>query len=568
MGSKYKVPYQNLEYDIPDDDEVFFLDDRGYRLGVRKGSQILTIDLADKNALNSKYLQSVDRNKGKFTFNVDGNISTTDNPTGDYLTLSLKALRDQGINVGANLNEAMRNFKYYNPGDVNQAFTSFGGSVSSASDAAVFKSTPKTTGEVITRSISPKNQHESVIESSISGTLKAAEAPSALAQQAAAEGKQVAFDPTKAEQYGKDANTFNQTVEQPKPFSETDPSRVINDTTGQTAATLVPQQQPTQPQQATVAGPSAGTDADIQVLMSNPSVAVSGNYARLPNGSIIDTRTSQVVQTGAPTIQGPAPATTTPAQTSPPQPQINPEANAQLQALLSNPNLTPDQRAALQSIYTAITTNDLDYAGRLKAAIGAATQYSDPFFKAQTRLVTDALERGLKAEDDDLAFNEEQKRNTLKALLQDIEASKDSLSLDEQQQLRTLTRQLQTDMEATRDDLAARGFTTSSVRARKEQLVNDTYGDLRQSAQRSLTEKTTALTNQGTRAQTSTVAEIARLQELARSGKLDKLRTAEESVGSNALSSLGYGNLLGGVGGALPRAQAQDALSFASGFVF
>lgn len=250
------------------------------------------------------------------------------------------------------------------------------------------------------------------------------------------------------------------------------------------------------------------------------------------------------------------------------------EVNPELLAILNNPYTTPDQKAATQAIYNAIVSGNGDTASKLQAAMKAASEFSDPYFKAQIRLATDALQRGLTGKEGDLAFAEAQQRSALEELQNNVAASKDKLSLDHAQELKNLETKYQTDLQDTQDNLAASGFTSSSKRSRTEQILKDQNEGLVESSNRGYSYQTGSLDRALTANTSTTQAQIANLQRLASEGKLDLLRQTEAQVGTNNLSSLGYSGLLGStgtpIGGSIPRTQVQDAFSFASnaGFVF
>jgi len=242
------------------------------------------------------------------------------------------------------------------------------------------------------------------------------------------------------------------------------------------------------------------------------------------------------------------------------------QGNQALQDIINQAGLNDDQKSAIDLIYEAIASNDKDLMERAKAAMAAATEFSEPFFKAQARLAIDTLDRSLTGREDDLAFREEQISSALGDLRNDIQSAGDFLSFQQQQELKGLERQYDQNLKVTQEDLAARGFTQSSVRSRKEQLLTDTFGDLRQSSDRSFTEKQTQLTNQQTRADRDTTAEIERLRELTEKGKIDDLRKTEQYLGTDALRGVGYNdNLLGDLPGDIERQKLSDATSFASG---
>jgi hypothetical protein len=250
----------------------------------------------------------------------------------------------------------------------------------------------------------------------------------------------------------------------------------------------------------------------------------------------------------------------------------SPQNSAELQTLLNNPNLSSDQKKAIEAIYGAVSTNDAQTADRIKAAMKAATEFSDPYFKAQIRLVTDALDRGLQAKDGDLAYAESSKKAALEALRGDTAASKEYLTLEQAQELKGLEQKYETDLEDTRQGLATAGFTSSSRRARSEQILSETNEGLVESSNRKFSYQTGNLDRTLARGENSTAAEIANLRRLASEGKIDLLRSAEEKVGTNTLKGLGYSGLLGSnstpIGGDIERQKVLDANSFAANFVF
>lgn len=92
----------------------------------------------------------------------------------------------------------------------------------------------------------------------------------------------------------------------------------------------------------TTNAPLATANADVQRLLSDPTIATSGNYARTINGSIIDSRTGTVVATGGVTIAS-APQNVSPgvAPTSPPLQSPVPQAGAQTSMTSPRPPAAP-----------------------------------------------------------------------------------------------------------------------------------------------------------------------------------------------------------------------------------
>ena len=233
---------------------------------------------------------------------------------------------------------------------------------------------------------------------------------------------------------------------------------------------------------------------------------------------------------------------------------------------LGGQNLSDDQRQAIQAIYDAVGSNDYDYARRIIEAMQAAAKFSDPYFKSQVRLVLDGLQRGLEGQEGDLEYDEGVMSRSLDALKADIAASKEQLTFNQLQEMKQLEQSFAVTLDNTQNDLASRGFTQSSRRAKTEGILQDNYEGMVESSNKnlqfSLEGKDRALATGGA----NIAAQIANVQRLAAEGKIDLLRKAEEQVGSSTLGGNGY-QTLGNVGGEIPRAQYLDQVSFANNYV-
>lgn len=273
---------------------------------------------------------------------------------------------------------------------------------------------------------------------------------------------------------------------------------------------------------------------------------------------------------GPKTIQAVSVMTKTPETSGVPSPAANIPSGTvdeQLQKLLINPSLTADQKTAIQKIYDVVTTNDTTQADRLKAAFDAATQYSSPYFKAQTAIVTDLLSRTLGANEGDLAYHEKQLNKTLTDLQNNINASRDQLDFTHTQELEKLADSYKQDLENTQQNLAAVGKSSSSVRSQAEGLLKKQNEGLVESSNRQFAYQAGGLGRQLTSAQDKTAQDLQYLKDKATQDRIQALRTAEQQVGSSTLSGLGYSDLLGSQGGSIPRQAATEAMSFATNFV-
>ena len=155
-----------------------------------------------------------------------------------------------------------------------------------------------------------------------------------------------------------------------------------------------------------------------------------------------------------------------------------------MQQLLSDPNLSDDDRAAVKELFNIVSSNDQDLANRFVEAFNTAAKISDPYFKQQARIFVDDIQRGFVSLEEDAAIREKQLRNRLTDLREDVAASRDFLTLEQQKELKDLERTSQIQLENTREDLASRGFTFSSRAAEAEKLLEETTGEMRESVNR------------------------------------------------------------------------------------
>ena len=272
-----------------------------------------------------------------------------------------------------------------------------------------------------------------------------------------------------------------------------------------------------------------------------------------PSGAVVDEKGNLISSPGNQQSNQPLPDQPHPSDTS-------------LADLLKNPNITQDQKNMIKGVYDIVSKYDEAQAKKLVAAFNVATEFSDPFFKAQTAMVINSLNRGLATNTKDLKFDETQLQNTLTDLKANIAASKDYADFEKTKQLEELAGNYEVDLETIRQNLASVGKTSSSVRSRSEQLLQEQNEGMVESVGKKFSFQTRGLERQQASAERDLPLELERLRDKSTQARIEALRTAEQQVGSGALS--GYADLFGGIGGELPRKQVTDALSFSSNWLF
>lgn len=259
---------------------------------------------------------------------------------------------------------------------------------------------------------------------------------------------------------------------------------------------------------------------------SDASKAVSANYGAgsdgsgnlLPNSK----NTTAAKTTTATTSSSKTPAAST----------------KEVDALLAGSNLTEDERAAIRAVYDAVAEGDAAAAKKMVANLELAKAYADPMLARQLAFIQDDLTRTAEGMDYDLEYSETQLTNRLNDLREDASFQKDQLSLDLQQELKDLEVYLGNKLQETRDTMAARGFTQSTRRAKKEDLLNQQVGDLKETAERKFGAAVRNIDETLGRSERDTALELQRLQDLTERGKIDLVRQGEQAIGTEGVKGL------------------------------
>lgn len=227
-----------------------------------------------------------------------------------------------------------------------------------------------------------------------------------------------------------------------------------------------------------------------------------------------------------------------------------------------------DQQAVL-AVFGAVAGNDKVKADRLAKAFAASSKINDPYFAQQLRLAQDAIERGYVAIDKEAAYAEMQARNRLTDLKADYENKRQFLTAEQASTFKDIERTYTQNLDTMRQDLASSGLSSSSQRGKKETILSDATGDLRESTNRKFEFEQSTIRDGELRSERDTAEELARLSEVTASGKLDFLRKAEAQVGSDNLPTLsGAPSKIGGIYGSLPEQKLQNTIDAAKSFVF
>ena len=210
----------------------------------------------------------------------------------------------------------------------------------------------------------------------------------------------------------------------------------------------------------------------------------------------------------------------------------------ELEQLLGGTQLSDEEKKAITSVYKAVAEGDQQAAAKMVANLELAKAYADPMLARQLSLVTDQLTRTAEGMDYDLNYQETSLQNRLNDLRGDVSFQKDQLSIDLQQELRDLDTFFTGKLQDTKDSLAAKGFTSSSRRDKKEALLSEQKGGLVESANRQFGVANRNLDTSEERSSRDTSRELERLQNLGDRQKTDLARSGEAQIGTEGIKGL------------------------------
>ena len=248
-------------------------------------------------------------------------------------------------------------------------------------------------------------------------------------------------------------------------------------------------------------------------------------------------------------------------------PMTEAERVAAIDKAIGQYNLTPDQVQMIKALGSAVSTQDIAKFNQFLKAFDTMSTYSNPYFKAQVLIATDALKQNQAGNATDLAFREQQHKQTVDQLNAQLIAMQGTGSFQDTQDYKNLITHYDTELENTRQNLATSGFTSSSIRGKSDKLLAEQNQGLIESGTRKFSYDTgqikSGVENAGTL--------LAYYKDKNTQANIDALRKTEGIVGTNNLS--GYSGLLGvgdnaPISGELLRQKTAGDINQARSFVF
>jgi len=231
-------------------------------------------------------------------------------------------------------------------------------------------------------------------------------------------------------------------------------------------------------------------------------------------------------------------------------------------------SLSADDQAVISSIFEVMAGNDQTMADKLIKAFEAASAVNDPYFAEQLKIAIDAIESGYVSIENEASFMEEQIKNRLSDIEQSYQSQSDFMSLELASTMRGIQQGYEQNLDTLQTGLAASGFTQSSRRSKKEGILDEATGELRESTNRNFEYQQGQADDLLDQEQRDAQLELERLAELTAEKELDFLHDAEVAVGTDNLPNLGSTTPIGGITGDLPTDNLNDNIDTALGFTF
>lgn len=218
--------------------------------------------------------------------------------------------------------------------------------------------------------------------------------------------------------------------------------------------------------------------------------------------------------------------------------------------------LNADNKAMADYFDAALKSRDEKETAAIKEAMALAAQQADPYFKQKINIFMDEFNRALGTIDANLASHEKNLIAQKSEIERALSVGKEDLTIDQQAELAQEAKNLDADILTTRDTMAARGLTSSTIRTQAEQKLNEASQYVVEGKQRTYARNKRELEAKSAYNIAEIERQIADVRRAANEEKISTTRKAEGYLGSDALA--GNPNLLGGISGSIIEDKAND----------
>jgi len=242
-----------------------------------------------------------------------------------------------------------------------------------------------------------------------------------------------------------------------------------------------------------------------------------------------------------------------------------PSSNSTLKGDADYEQLDTDNKSLVDYFESILKSQDEQKKADFQKALEIAGQQADPYWKQKINIFKDEFNRAIGRIDADLASHEQNLLAQKTEIERALSVGKEDLTIDEQAELAQEAKNLDADILTTRDNMAARGLTSSTIRTQAEQKLNEANQYVVEGKKRTYERNIRDLEAKSAYNINDILSQIDSVRRAANEEKISTTRKAEGYLGSDALA--GNANLLGGINGSIIEDKSADILARAKALV-
>lgn len=210
--------------------------------------------------------------------------------------------------------------------------------------------------------------------------------------------------------------------------------------------------------------------------------------------------------------------------------------------------LDPNNKA--MAIYDAETKkkNNEEYIKNSTAAMDLAKQQADPYWAEKINILKDELSRFLSGGQEDLVAKENDLTRRRAEIENNLKYNKEYLSAEQQAELARQASKYSDDLDTTRQLMADRGLSSSSIKNQAEEKLNEANQDIITSTARKYAYQTGSAERTASSNVADIVSQIEEAKRMAQQNATSATRKTEATIGSSEIGNIpGAGQY--GIGG-------------------
>jgi hypothetical protein len=224
--------------------------------------------------------------------------------------------------------------------------------------------------------------------------------------------------------------------------------------------------------------------------------------------------------------------------------------------------LDENNKAIVSYYYNTLASQNTAKAQAFTTALDLASKQADPYWKEKINIVKDELTRTTATTEADLASREKTLMDRQSAINSDLATNKAYLTTEQQAELARQSENYNVDLTTVRENMAASGLSSSSIRNRAEQRLATNNADIIGSSKRAYEKQIGDINNSATRELAIIAQQTADYQRQALESKTSSARTAEANIGSTELGTTPFAPLLmGNISGTMLDSKGTDILN-------